>query len=271
MMKKLPGADFIQTEYLISGQGRPVVLLHGFGEDRTIWNKQVAELSRAYTCIVPNLPGTGASPLPGGTCSMESLADAVHAILVHEQLSDVILLGHSMGGYIALAFAEKYPHLLAGLGLIHSTALADEEAKKENRRKSIRLIEREGKDIFLRTMVPNLYAPGAADRIPSDLEFHLAMALALPSETLLAYYRAMIERPDRTQILRSATCPVLFVVGMQDHAVPYRQVLSQVSLPAVSMVELLPDVGHTGMLETPERMNSILNSYCKYVWDSKKP
>jgi len=270
-MNTLLSARFPGAVYEKTGSGHPLILLHGFGEDRGIWAKQVEALRESFTCLIPDLPGTGDSPLPPSGISIESLADFVHELMVQEQLEQVVVLGHSMGGYIALAFAEKYPALLRGLGLIHSTASADDEAKKENRLKSIRLIEREGKEIFLRTMIPNLYAAGVSDRIAEEMRRHLDMALSVSPETLIAYYRAMIARPDRSDILRKAMCPVLFVCGLQDNAVPYRQVLSQAHLPVVSMLELLPEAGHTGMLETPERMNSILISYCKYVWDSKMP
>ncbi len=256
---------FNQCFYRKYGNGFPVVLLHGFGENSNIFKYQIEFLKEDYTVIVPDLPGSGMSALPAEEMTMELLADFVHEILLQEKMQKVILLGHSMGGYATLAFAERYRDELLAFGLIHSSAYEDDSTKKENRRKSIKLIRNEGKEVFLKAMVPNLYSERSKREIPQELDFHLTMALEISSDSLVAYYNAMINRPDRTHILRDNNLPVLFVIGKEDNAIPYRDMLAQSIMTNISSIELFEDTGHTGMLEMPQKVNETLNNFCKYV------
>jgi pimeloyl-ACP methyl ester carboxylesterase len=251
MKFKLESTRFPNSYYQKSGNGYPIVLIHGFGEDGRIWKNQLVDLEKNYTCIIPDLPGSGQSELPSN------------------EIPKTILLGHSMGGYIALAFAEKNAQLLDGFGLVHSSAYADDEIKKENRRKSIKLIENEGKEIFLKAMIPNLYSEISKQTKIDQLAFHLTMALECSSLSLVAYYNAMINRPDRTSVLRQANIPILFVLGTEDTAVPIQHGLTQSAIPSYSQVEVLEQIGHTSMLENPEKLNSILNSFCKCALEYK--
>lgn len=270
---QLPSTTFTNSFYFKKGNGPVVFLLHGFAEDHTIWNYQVEQLAKSYCCILPDLPGTGASSDASSELSIADMADFIHEIAQFEQCSSFVLAGHSMGGYIALAYAEKYGSFLSGLGLIHSTAYADDDTKKENRLKSIRLIEgnENGKEVFLRAMVPNLYAEASHVKVASEMNRHLTIALNLSSITLINYYKAMIARTDKTHVLESFRKPVLFMIGKQDNAVPYKDVLSQSAIASQSMVHLKNDLGHTSMLEAPEILNSILNSFCEYVYEGKLP
>src|SRR5882724_4708958 len=120
--------------YSISGQGLPVVLIHGFAEDSRVWVHQQSALQKHYRLIIPDLPGAGQSALTD-TFSMELAADCIRQILVKENITRTILIGHSMGGYIVLAFAEKYPESLAAFGLCHSTAYPDSPEKKTGRQR----------------------------------------------------------------------------------------------------------------------------------------
>ena len=270
-MKKiqLKSSQFPNSVYHKSGSGYPIILLHGFGEDSRIWKNQIVSLEQNYTCICPDLPGSGDSELHNSSISLENLADFIKEILVQEQIEKTILLGHSMGGYITLAFVAQYSSFLDGFGLIHSSAFADEEAKKDTRRKAIRLIEQEGKIPFLKAMIPNLYSEASKAIIQEDISFHLTMALETSSFSLITYYNAMIERPDRTNCLKEATMPVLFVLGTDDNAIPIAQGLAQTAMPSFSQVEILEHVGHTSMLEASEKLNSILNSFCKCTLNYK--
>jgi pimeloyl-ACP methyl ester carboxylesterase len=270
-MKKiqLNSSQFPNSVYHKSGSGYPIILLHGFGEDSRIWKNQVASLEQNYTCICPDIAGSGCSELQNPSISLDDLADFIQEILVKEQIEKTILLGHSMGGYIALAFVERFSTFLDGFGLIHSSAFADDETKKDTRRKAIRLIEQEGKVPFLKAMIPNLYSEASKVRIQEEINFHLTMALETSSISLIAYYNAMIARPDRTNCLKETTMPVLFVFGTDDNAIPIAQGLSQTAMPSFSQVEILEHVGHTSMLEASEKLNSILNSFCKCTLNYK--
>ncbi len=260
---------FQQCYYFKAGNGPLVMLVHGFGEHSGIFKHQITSLENNFTVLVPDLPGSGFSTLPNELMSMELLADYLYEIVMQEANPQVIMLGHSMGGYATLAFVAKYENKLSAFGLIHSSAFEDDEAKKENRRKSIKLIQNNGKEVFLKAMIPNLYSQQSTITKQEALHFHLSMALTLSSESLAAYYTAMINRVDTTTQLKNTKLPVLFVIGKEDQAIPYKDALQQSLMPHVSSVELLEDIGHTSMLECPEKLNVILNKFCKYVLDNK--
>lgn len=247
-------------QYNKYGEGLPVVLIHGFGEDSHIWDHQVAALAEQYRLIIPDLPGTGRSA-PMQAPGMESLADGIADILEKEKIGKCVLIGHSMGGYITLAFAEKYPEKLLGFGLVHSTAFADSESKKEARKKSIEFIRQHGSKSFLETATPNLFAE--KNRLPmakTILSIVETNAGILP-ETLIAFYNAMMLRPDRTGILKSTPVPVLFIAGKEDQAVPFPDTMQQVHLPELSYIYILGQSGHMGMLEETEKCNVAINRF----------
>ena len=245
--------------YQSSGQGAAVMLLHGFGEDGSIWGFQKV-LEQHFKVLIPDLPGSGRSQLIADM-SLEGLADAVHFILQQEGIETCILIGHSMGGYITLAFAEKYGHLLKGFGLFESAAFADTEEKIATRRKGIAFINEHGAYNFLKTAIPNLYSPATKQSNPSLIEQQLEAGRNFSNEALVAYYEAMIRRPDRTEVLRRSTVPVLFVLGRHDTAVPLETGIAQCHLPQIAYIHVLDNSGHMGMVEEPERSNTILSEY----------
>ncbi|MES2373198.1 MAG: alpha/beta hydrolase [Bacteroidota bacterium] len=248
--------------YSVYGKGKPVILLHGFGEDSSIWNEQVIFLKEHCQLIVPDLPGSGGSSLlTPDFVSIADYADCIHALLTHENISSCILLGHSMGGYITLAFAEKYPSLLTAFGLIHSTAFADSEEKKKTREKSITLIEEYGSMAFLKNTIPNLFGAKFKSEHPGKVTALVEAGAAFSKKALQQYTRAMMLRPDRTHVLLSNRLPVIFVIGTEDIAAPLADVIKQASLPNISYIHVLQGIGHMGMWEAPEKLNQQLLTF----------
>ncbi len=245
--------------YRTRGKGPLVLLLHGFAEDGTIWKGQY-DLFPRHRLVVPDLPGTGDSELLE-EASMESMAAAIKAVMDAEGAEKVILIGHSMGGYVALAFAERYPEALQALGLFHSTAFADSEEKKETRRKGIRFIEENGPAQFLKTTTPNLYSPRSREEHPEWIAEHLAATHNFSADSLVTYYMAMIDRPDRTAVLAQSKVPVLFVMGRYDSAVPLQDGLKQCHLPALSYIHILDETGHMGMIEEKAQTAELLTAF----------
>ncbi len=255
--------------YRIAGKGKPVLLLHGFGEDGTVWDKQVDFLKTHFRLLIPDLPGSGQSSMIPDM-SIEGLADAVKAVLDtelqkqhQEEAETVSLIGHSMGGYITLALAEKYPHLLNALGLFHSSAFADDDEKKAARLKSISFIQNNGPYEFLKTSIPGLFHRGQDGLQPSDPYDHQQEMDALveqgknfSAEALIQYYQAMIARPDRTAVLKNFPRPILFILGEHDKAVPMAQGLKQTHLPGLSYIFVLRNSAHMGMWEETGKANA---------------
>lgn len=248
----------IRVAYRKTGQGTPVVLLHGFGEDGSVWDQQLSFLQQHCLLIVPDFPGSGLSDLLPGEPGLEDFAAIVYALLQHEQLTKCVLLGHSMGGYITLAFAEQYPEMLLGLGLIHSSAFADSPEKKLNRQRGIALIGQYGGPSFLKTTIPNLFAISFKEQHPEQVNTLIEQSAAFSNQALQQYYRAMMVRPDRTKVLSGSKTPVLFIIGTEDVAAPLNDVLQQVSLPDCSYIHILKDVGHMGMWEAVTAVNNDL-------------
>jgi pimeloyl-ACP methyl ester carboxylesterase len=251
------------VHYLETGRGKTVVLLHGFAEDHRVWNQQVAALQPFYRLIVPDLPGSGLSAPPGEApeVSIEQYADAVAALMRHEQTGGCTVLGHSMGGYIMLALAERHPDLVEAMGLVHSTALPDTEEKKINRQRGIELIGQYGGYNFIKNTTPNLfsaqYKAQHADKIAELIE----RGRSFSDKALQQYYYAMMQRPSRTGVLSGSGKPVLFIIGTEDVAAPLKDVLPQTYLPACSYIHILDNVGHMGMWEAAEKVNTAIKNF----------
>jgi len=266
-MQKIFKGDKYSVSYRITGEGIPVVLLHGFGEDSTIFNNQIDELKDKCQLIIPDIPGTGKSDLHYNevTPDMGFLADCIKSLLDELKIEKCVLLGHSMGGYITLSFAEKYSNSLLAFGLIHSTAFADTEEKIVNRKRGIKLMEEYGAAPFLRNTFPNLFSAVYKEENNDELNNLINQFSYISTETCVFYYEAMISRSDKTNVLKSTALPVLFVIGEDDIAAPMSDVLQQVPLPTVSFVHILKNVGHMSMVEAPGKLNKILIDYLSFV------
>ena len=262
-----------QTGYRIVGKGPTVVLVHGFAEDGTIWDNQYFNL-QGYRFIIPDLPGSGLSS-PVNETSMEEMAEALFNIIQSEKTSNqlsgnekVAMIGHSMGGYVTLAFAEKYPEILSGFGLFHSTSYPDTDEKKQTRRKGIQFIQDHGAYEFLKTAIPNLYSPITKENHPQIIEEQLGRSHNFSPDSLVSYYIAMIERKSRTFVLKEVQCPVLFVLGKYDLAVPLKDGLEQCKLPDFSYIHILEKSAHMGMREEVQDANQILYTYLENIFKS---
>ncbi len=251
--------------YTSTGTGDTIVLIHGFGEDSRIWKQQVAYLKQSYHLLIPDLPGTGDSAIGNSELSMESMAAIIKQMLDEEKIEQCIILGHSMGGYVTLAFAENYPERLRAFGLIHSTAYADSNEKIEARQKSIGFIREHGASEFMKTTIPNLFSKRFNEEQKPIVDELIEQGNQFTAETLIAYYTAMINRPNRSHILQKATVPVFFFIGEEDKAVNPADALEQTALPAVCMVKLIPGIAHMGMLEATDELNRTIGEFCTTV------
>lgn len=242
------------------GQGPVVMLVHGFGEDGTIWDKQAEFLKNDFKLIIPDLPGCGRSE-SADDVSMESMADLLRAVLEIESAASCHLIGHSMGGYISLAFAEKFKSQLQSIGLFHSSAFADSEEKKEIRKKGIEFIKNHGASGFLKTVIPNLFSPETKEKSENLIRDFIGTLPEFEPGQLIAFYEAMMRRPDRTNLLSELRIPVLQIAGEFDTAVPVFDSLKQAHLPEKCYFHILKKSSHMGMIEEPHQSNRILKSF----------
>ncbi len=249
-----------KVHYACYGKGSPVMLIHGFTEDSNVWNPLIPTLSSTHLLIVPDLPGSGRSQmLENVTDGLNTYADCIKAILEAEGLNACTMIGHSMGGYISLAFHEKYPLMLTALALFHSSAYADDEAKVEARKKSIDFINNNGVEAFLKTGVPALFKDAEVSK--SDIETLLQEGLYFKRAALVQYLESMMNRPDRTQLLKEMQIPVLFIAGEFDKAVPKEHSLEQSHMPQHSYIHILRNSAHMGMFEETAASIEILANF----------
>ncbi len=256
-----------QLFYRKAGEGPVVVLLHGFPEDGSLWEQVIPGLASSFTLLVPDLPGTGNSHRLNAGFGMDDLARSVADLLDHEQVQAAVIVGHSMGGYTALAFADLFPERVKGISLVHSTATADTDEKKETRRKSIELIQKGGKEPFVKGMIPNLFSKAFQEQNPELLRKQVERGLRLENESMTGFYTAMINRPDRTAILSSGKAPVQWIIGKEDNVVPLESALQQSKLSDVNFVSVYENCGHMSMLEQPERLTTDLKDFISYCYN----
>lgn len=250
--------------YQVEGKGEPVVLLHGFCEDSRVWEDFKQDLlEEHFRVITIDLPGYGQST-PLASVSIAGYAEGVLAVLDQLKLSQVVLIGHSMGGYTALAIAEQRPELLRGLGLFHSHPYADAEDKKAARRKQIAFIDRQGHFLFVKQLVPKLFAQRYAKSHPFEVDKLIHRAVRYPVEGITGGLEAMANRPDRSAVLTTIQCPVLFIVGQEDAAVPEAFSTQQLALPQLASIHILPKVGHMGMLESTRSTQLMVRQFADF-------
>ena len=230
-----------------------LVFLHGFAESREVWTEFTRAFPDGYRLLAPNLPGHGTNLAPVPDFSMEAQARSVIDYLSQKGCPEpALFVCHSMGGYVALALAERWPQRVAGLALINSTALADTDEKRQNREKNIGFVERHGVAKFMESFVRPLFAPANRDRLTEARALLEEIGKATPETTITGALRGMAARPERTQVLATAPFPVLVVAGKHDVAVPFEDAVRQAALPAQGHALFLESSGHQAYLEQPE-------------------
>ena len=189
--------------------------------------------------------------------SIEDLADAIDAILLHENIARCRIMGHSMGGYITLAFAEKFPEKVQALALLHSTAYADAPERIQKRIQAIEFIERNGAAAFLQLSTPGLFAPEFRAVHPLILNSLTDSMKHVSAQTLIHFYRAMIARKNRMPVLQNLQVPVMLVAGEKDEIIPVASLIEQAKLAPKAYIHIIKSAAHMSMLETPDQLGAI--------------
>lgn len=245
-----------------TGKGRVVVLLHGFLGSHEIWDSAIKNLSRSYRVIAIDLPGHGGSDCFGYVHTMELLAKSVKAVMDSLRLKRYVIVGHSMGGYAALAFADLFPDHLKGLCLYHSSAYADTEEKKRDRRRSVKVVKANHK-IYTTEVVKNLFASKNTKYLKEEIAFAQKVAANTSRQSIIAALEGMADRTNRDMILGMVHYPVMMVIGELDNVLPYQQLLEQSELIHNKHILYLEHDGHMGFLESPRASNAALRKFLR--------
>lgn len=244
------------------GRGRCVVLLHGFLGSSEVWEKIIPYLSKSFKVICIDLPGHGRSDCFGYAHSMEFMAEAVHAVLKHFRIKTCVMVGHSMGGYVSLAFAHKYPSYLKGLCLFHSTAYPDTEEKKKDRHRAIQIIKSNPK-LFVKPMIKNLFSERNRRYLKEEIQWATKIALRTSPQGMIAALIGMRDRPSYIRVLKEAPYPIMIIIGKQDQVLPYSSLLEQCALIPHKHCLLLEYDGHFGQLENPHATGRALRTFAR--------
>lgn len=248
-----------RIHFRISGTGKPVILAHGFLESSEMWADFLKTAPSGYQYILPDLPGHGASDVWDHKHTMDMMAGLVERILSHLSIRDrVCWVGHSMGGYVGLAFAEIFPEKTASLCLLHSQAHADSDQKKRDRLRAVEAL-RAGKEKFIHESIQNLFAPYNRERLSEEITQAANAADLMPTEGIIASLLGMRERPDRQSIM-SAVSRTMTIVGKDDPVIPSDREIDTYTDTVIDL-RVVENCGHMGHLEQPKEVYQLLSEF----------
>jgi pimeloyl-ACP methyl ester carboxylesterase len=252
-----------ELAYYDQGKGEQTILLiHGFGEDHAIWKNQIEFLSTHYRVIAPNLPGVHCKPLVlhhSQAPNIRMYVEVLHELMHHLHIEQYFIVGHSMGGYIGLSFADYYVNHVQGLLLFHSTTYEDNEAKKTNRMKVAEFIQEWGVSKYLETATPNLFGDAFKKTNPGVIQNVIESGSGISQEAMIQFVFAMRNRKAMTHLLQQHTIPVWMIAGDADLAVTIQDSLEQIKLLPSSNSLVLNNVGHMGMFEATDQVNEFIH------------
>jgi pimeloyl-ACP methyl ester carboxylesterase len=236
-----------------------VIFLHGFGEDATVWVDFLKLLPQEHTYFCPDYASiTNIESIDGYT-------DWLKEFTKEKSIKKSIIIGHSMGGYIALAFAEKFSDEVVGLGLFHSSAYADNEERKEIRLKTARVIDQQGTAKFIKGFYPNMFTEEFKEKNTDFIEKQIESYSYFPKEALMNAQIAMRGRADKTSVLKEAYFPIMILAGEKDTFVPKTAALEQIDLLKNSQSAVLDGVAHAGMFENPTESAKVVTAFLSKI------
>lgn len=253
MVEKFMMAGSTPVHLCDSGAGeRCVVLLHGYLESMLVWDEFVPLLYKQVRVVTIDLPGHGISVVEGECHTMEFLADTVAAAMAALGIDRYTVVGHSMGGYVALAMCERYPERLNGVVLLSSTPNADTPEKAENRRREIELVKSGKKEMLARVAPAAGFAEQNRRRMADAIEDLTEQVFVTEEEGIVALLNGMIQRPDRNEMLQQSSVRQLFILGRKDGYIPLEVAEAMVARHPQARVVWLEESGHMGFLEEPQ-------------------
>ncbi len=242
-----------KIRYHIQGAGEPVFLIHGYLESLEIWDGFARELAKDHQVIRMDLPGHGSSEVLGDTHSMDLLAEAARTVLDRANIQQCTMFGHSLGGYVTLAFADLYPTRLKGFSLFHSHPFADSEQVRRKRQNEIELVQQGKAEEIFKVNVPKLFADDNLDSMSPQVEWVGKLARKTPGEGIIANLKGMMQRPDRSGLVRNTNKPFLQIAGRKDKYIDYDTVIPKIELPRNGKLLTLENSGHLGFVEEKQR------------------
>jgi pimeloyl-ACP methyl ester carboxylesterase len=247
--------------YSDSGKGRVIILLHGYLESSEVWNGFAQKLSDKFRVISVDLPGHGFSDVYGETHSMEFMAEGLNVLTEKLEIDKIFLVGHSLGGYVAMAFLELYPEKLTAYCLFHSHPFADTQMALEKREREIRIVKAGRKNIMYPENVTKMFADSNIEKFHEALERSKDIASRLPDNGIISMLNGMMIRPSRLSLMEAGKVPCLWILGSMDNYISCEQVQKNVRLPGNAKVVILERSGHLGFIEEEDRSVKVITEF----------
>jgi len=245
--------------YSVKGKGRSILLIHGFLGSKEVWRDYQNRLAKQFKVICIDLAGHGDSECLGYVHNMELLAESAKALLRHLNVRKAVVAGHSLGGYVSLAFAEKYPDSLLGLVLINSTAKGDNERRSQSRDQLIQLVKK-NKTRALELLVPGFFQQKKRTT-SAQIRAYLRWASKCSERGIIATIEGMKVRKEREIVLKFAPFPYLYLIGKLDTILPEQSLIEEVQLGENGSFKLLEESSHMAYIEEKEKVFRYLKQF----------
>jgi pimeloyl-ACP methyl ester carboxylesterase len=259
-----------KVKYSDLGKGNAIVLLHGYLETGEVWNPLEKLLVANHRVISIDLPGHGGSAVTGEPHTVEYMAGAVRAVITDAGEKKVLLAGHSLVGYVTLAFAEKYPELLSGYVLLHSHPYADSPEAITKRKREIFVVRAGKKDVMYPANISMMFAEQNLTKMPEALARSKKIASQNSAEGIIAMLNAMMARPSRISFVESGAIPLLWILGRHDLYFSPEKALGEIKIPGNARVVILENSGHLGFVEETDLVTELINEFVRELkWSIK--
>lgn len=249
--------------YTDRGEGPAIVLVHGYLESSEVWERFASALASGFRVICPDLPGHGKSATYGETHTMEFLAESILYLLDELEVEKAFIAGHSLGGYVTMAFLELFPERLSAYCLFHSHPHAYTPEAAEKRKAEIELVKKGKKNLMIPGNISKMFADDNLEKLAGEVKLSEAIARHTPDEGIIAVLRGMLLRPSRAAIMEEGRVPCLWILGEKDNYISHTAVTSGISLPATAHIAYLKNSGHMGFVEEEPEALRIIREFAK--------
>jgi pimeloyl-ACP methyl ester carboxylesterase len=250
-----------RIHYSDRGEGTTIILLHGYLESLEVWNGFADKLANGYRVVAIDLLGHGLSDVYGEIHTMEFMASVVNEVLISLCIDKAFMLGHSLGGYVTLAFVELFPDRLSGYCLFHSQPFDDLPAAIEKRKREIGIVKKGKKNLMYPDNVIKMFASSNLEKFAGHLDKLKTIASEIPGEGIIAMLKGMMIRPSRLAIMEEGRVPCLWILGSMDNYIPCDIIRSKVKLSSDTSVVVLKNSGHLGFIEEEDLSVKIISDF----------
>jgi len=247
------------------GEGKVIVLIHGYLETLKVWENFAKKLSKNFRVISVDLPGHGKSDIYGEIHTMDFIADILSKLLEYLEIQKAFLIGHSLGGYVTLAFTDIYPRMLSGYCLFHSQPFADSREAVDKREREIKLVKAGKKDLMYPDNVSKMFATSNLKKFNGPIIRSKYIASELPGDGIISILKGMISRPSRLSVMEAGNIPCLWVLGSMDNYINCEKMVSMVRLPQNAELVILKNSGHMGFVEEEALSVKIITDFVNKI------